>query len=111
MRGASITYQSPWDKDSRQNGCRHVGSWGTAQRNWRKLQVQKRWGLLGEEMFETGLQVVGDEGVCSGEGTVEPVNKSSYRPAACEVQRRKALESQPRLHAPPQASKDLVGVY
>lgn len=25
-------------------------------------------------------------GVCSGEGTVEPANKSSYRPAACEVQ-------------------------
>lgn len=48
--------------------------------------------------------------VCSGEGTVESANKSSYRPAACEVQRRKALESQPRLHAP-QASKDLVGVY
>lgn len=27
-----------------------------------KLQVQERWGLLGDEMFETGLQVVGDEG-------------------------------------------------
>lgn len=26
-------------------------------------------------------------GVCSGEGTVEPENKSSYRPAASEVQR------------------------
>lgn len=48
--------------------------------------------------------------VCSGEGTVEPANKSRDRPTACEVQRRKALESQPRLHAP-QASKDLVGVY
>lgn len=48
--------------------------------------------------------------VCSGEGTVEPANKSRDRPTACEVQRRKALESQPRLHAP-QASQDLVGVY
>lgn len=28
MCGASITYQSPWDKDFRQNGCRRVGELG-----------------------------------------------------------------------------------
>nr|XP_012416286.1 PREDICTED: collagen alpha-1(I) chain-like [Odobenus rosmarus divergens] len=36
---------------------------------------------IGESLAsrETGPQVVGDEGVCSGEGAVEPGNKKSYR--------------------------------
>lgn len=37
---------------------------------------------IGESLAgrETGPQVVGDEGVCSVEGAVEPGNKKSYRP-------------------------------
>lgn len=47
-------------------------------------------------------------GVASGEGTVEPANRSSFGHAAWEVQRRKALKSYTRLHAL-QASKDFGG--
>lgn len=47
-------------------------------------------------------------GVASGEGTVEPANRSSSGQAAWEVQRRKALKSYTRLHAL-QASKDFGG--
>lgn len=61
-------------------------------------------------MFETGLQVVGDEG-----------DQCLFWRRDCGASEQKQLQtgcsggaeaqSYPRLHAPPQASKDLVGVY
>jgi hypothetical protein len=70
MREVPITYQTPWDKDSRQNGSRHVGRWGTTQ-----IQLVEATGTgeMRNPWQEIGPQVVENEvvSVCSGEGTLE----------------------------------------